>query len=262
MTTAVSTRLTLDHAFRTTDDINMLRSVAIKYHQVKENGNDFPIPQTDLCAAFLSAGIDLQLIEGEVLKTDPGVSLNRTYSDLIQEYSKIDKKCGHLIIGVSRADKRKDIAGELHDLASRGVASVYTLSEHIQRDPVASFAQTVAHEIGHMLNLSHGDVTAKFDSTMNSLAQRDQRPELSWERAREEARNMRQAGAEPLYIEPSARTACFPFAFKARQALRDTSDSRLQPWGSPFEHAADQTNLCSCIAWLPSLTMGKDSGRE
>lgn len=47
-----------------------LRTVSNKYHQVKENGNRFPVPADDLRAALFSAGIDLRLIEGEVLSAD------------------------------------------------------------------------------------------------------------------------------------------------------------------------------------------------
>lgn len=229
----------------------MLRTISIKVHHVDGTQVQFPVPVSDLQSLFRSAGIDLVLLAGQALDRDPMGSKYHNYPTLISEFRNTDRSCGHLIIGRSPPDQQFEVAGQLHDLEQRGLAAVYTLSSHVQKNPRDHFAQTIAHEIGHMLNLSHSDI-GKFDSTMNALADRDEVVSICWERAGHDANSMTAKGEDAFYIKPTVPTVCYPFAYKARLFLSTAIDARIQPWGSNFEHSTENMNYCTC--WINQLS--------
>lgn len=222
-----------------------LRAVALKFHVVAKATAEMPFPADELGLLYETAGINLALVEGERIDYDPTYYWIN-YSDLVQKFGENDRNAGHLIIGLAGPDHRKDIAGQLLDLESRGVAVVYTSCDYIRRDGESARLQTCAHEIGHMLNLSHKDVASTFVSTMDQAEKRDIDASLSWKSVIVEAEEVRNA-QKPDYFSPPARELkAYPFSYQARFNLNTLSPDRLLPWGGKFEHPYDQTNDTCC----------------
>jgi hypothetical protein len=225
-----------------------MRSLAIETHVVGDGGG-LTLPRDDIIAAFSNAGVDLTFTEGDAIDVDPAQSALTSYEDLVADYRAKDRSFGHLIIGKLSPHPGRDVVGELLDLASRGVAAVYTSSEYIQAAGEDGLAQTAAHELGHMCNLSHGDVSTAYQSTMERATSRTEAVSDAWAFAAAEAKTV-----EPAYYSAPARIpACYPFALQARSLLNTLSPSQTDPWGSPFEHtgeAADDTWRASCAISL------------
>lgn len=237
-----------------------MRSVDLKYHVVANATADLPFPADDLKSLFRTTLIDLNLVEGEKLVDDPiyASSTPFSYPELVKLYFKEDRNYGHLIIGLKGPDWRSDIAGQLLDQDSRGVAAIYTCADYIQRDGKGAFLQTCAHEIGHMLNLGHDDVADGFVSAMNQAQNRalDTRP--SWQNVEAEAQVVRSQGNQDYFFPSERELNCYPFAFKARFNLNHYSDDRLLPWGGKFEHPYDGANIVWNCHNSPRLEPGRN----
>lgn len=216
-----------------------MRSVSVKYHVVENATADMPFPADDLRALYWSAGIDLALDAGEPLDADPALGLFTNYAALLAAYRR-SPLAGHLIVGLTPPSDRYGISGELVDLDTRGLAAVYVQSGYIQREGRSALLQTCAHELGHMLNLSHGDVSTLFVSVMDSAPRRqDVSPQSAWEQAMRES-DAKKARGELAYLEPPLRTLpCFPFSYGARERLNSIPEDSLLPWRSKFQDTFD-----------------------
>ncbi|GEM_PF-6653954 len=217
-----------------------MRHVSVKYHIVKNSAADGQFPADELEALYRTAGIALHLVEGGSIDRDPLDSHVFSYAQLVEDYGATDREFGHIILGVN--PREPDIAGELLDLKTRGVAVAYRNSLYMQSAGRNGLLQTCAHELGHMLNLDHDDVSAKFHSIMNQAERRKQDIDKAWETAADEAQLARARG-EPDYFQPPVqKIQCYPFALAARQRLNTKSEATFQPWGSVFERSADAVN--------------------
>jgi hypothetical protein len=218
-----------------------MRSLSVKYHVVADALARLQFPAEELRSLYETSGIDVQFEQGERIMSDPAFSALQDYPSFVQRYGKNDRGSGHLIIGLGHPRFLSDIAGELLDLDSRGVAVIYTSSDYIQRSGQGALLQTCAHELGHMLNLAHQDV-ASFDSVMNQAQDRWHEIPVSWDYAAAEARRVEDRG-QPAYFDPPARPLnCYPFAYAARLLLNTYSSDRLLPWGGRFERPYDGAN--------------------
>ena len=212
----------------------MLRLVKIKYHIVASDSADLKFPKEDLALVFRSASVELQLIPGTPIPVEPLHASLDKYPKLVERYAANERDAGHLILGLRPT--RPDAAGELLDTTSRGVAAVFRTSYYIQQNGPAGYLQTCAHEIGHMLNLGHSDVSDDFTSVMDSADARSaQSAEHAWLAAEAEAASEH----DNYYVHPSKPLPCHPFAYKARLALNTALELRFQPWGSTYDHSHD-----------------------
>ncbi len=217
-----------------------MRAVALKFHVVEGATASIAFLAEELSLLYATAGIDLALVEGERIADDPTYHLD-SYPVWIKRFGERDRSAGHLILGRAVPDHRSDIAGQLIDQVSRGVAVVYTSCDYIRRDGEGALLQTCAHEIGHMLNLSHEDVAAKFVSAMNQAARRELDTRSSWKGAIAESREVRNTNEPDYFFPPVRELASYPLAYRARHSLNNLSPDRLLPWGEKFEHPYDGT---------------------
>jgi hypothetical protein len=212
----------------------------VKFHVVEGAMARMEFLAEELRLLYATAGIDLALVEGERIAKDPTYHVIK-YIDWIKRFGEQDRSAGHLILGRDVPDYRSDIAGRLIDEVSRGVAVVYTSCDYIQRDGEGALLQTCAHEIGHMLNLSHDDVDKTFVTAMNQADKRDLDTRASWESVKAEAREIRNTNEPDYFLPPARELASYPFAYRARHTLNNLSPDRLLPWGGKFEHLYDGT---------------------
>jgi hypothetical protein len=192
----------------------------------------------DLIRLFRSAQIRLEISDGGALAPRDVFRPAK----LIERWQKNNASIGHLVItGVPMSGPER--VGELVDLGSRGVAMVYFNT--FRADKERNLLQTAAHEIGHMLNLTHENPPRAYTSAMAQAAHRNTDIEAAWKCAAAEAYAQVD---DPCYDPPDIFPDCFPFSLKARCRLRDLDAEELLPWGSKFfDDYADGTDDRSSV---------------
>jgi hypothetical protein len=215
-----------------------LRLVTIIVHNVQQPPTSLILDLEAIRRLYWTANIDVSFALGGSYANDPMFASN-DYAAIVKRYSTTSNSFGHLIIGREPPAGRRDVAGQLWDPDQRGVAAVYTESDYVLREKNAGLVQTAAHEIGHMLNLSHKDITSLFPSTMNSADARTTDIAAAWQLATTEADTIH---PEAYYHRLDEPHACYPLAFQARSALNIARDAQLLPWKGKFDHPLDDLN--------------------
>lgn len=215
-----------------------MRVINIRLHEV----NGLGAPQLDVSAineSFGATGFQINFLTGSTLPSDPAKKPKFSYLQLLTQFKAEDPQNGHLVIGGIHPSWNLAIAGELVDLANRGLSVVYSRSTYVLGHGAVGLLQTTVHEIGHILNLSHIDVDSKYRSAMNQADDRTQPTASAWAAANADAQAQQAAGKDPLWTMPAQVPACHPFSFAARTWLHNLTDDRLLPWGNKFERPYD-----------------------
>jgi hypothetical protein len=222
-----------------------MRTVKLKVHYVRGTQPQFSVQTLELSRLYRTAGIELYFFAAPEILIDPALGTAwENYSDIVARLRTNDKLHGHLIVGKRPPTSSLELAGQLLDLDLRGVAVVYTHSDYIKQNPRLNFLQTCAHEIGHMLNLSHRNIAKTYTSAMEQLGGRTGDVATCWELADGESAKVKTKGGNPYFEHPVEAISCYPLAYTARVELNTLSEIRLQPWQSKFEHALDGSNDC------------------
>ncbi len=211
-----------------------MRSIDIKIHEISGVAGP-PLDRDAIVVAFEAAGIDVRFTQGATLPSDPALNPNFHYRDLIAGFRREDPGSGHLVLGGLHPSWNTAIAGELADLASRGLSVVYTRSTYIAQGGRPALLQTVVHELGHLLNLAHDDIDRSYDSAMNQARDRDQPTTACWQVADRQAQSEQSHGQPAYWTRPNQLPACHPFALIARFKLNRLSDDRLLPWRGRYD---------------------------
>jgi hypothetical protein len=156
---------------------------------------------------------------------------------------------GNLFIGhqwTGPGDLRAN--GVLLDTARRGFASVFLWSSGLRNASQSALLRACAHEIGHMLNLTHGD----GDRTVPTVECQAQIQDAfgddfdsAWQRAQ-------------LPRPPTVEA--FPFGAAERNWLGHSALDDVLPWGTPFRDAgADGSQDLSRPSIAVSLLPARDT---
>lgn len=225
-----------------------MRTVTLKFHVVEKFRADMP-PEfvKELTSLYRTAGIYLDLTEGDKIEFDPAFYPKANYESWVEKFkgNKKDREVGHLIIGCGVPEWERHCpphtVGQLLDEKQRGVAAVYTSCVYILQGRKAALLQACAHEIGHIMNLGHVDVTTDFISTMDQAEKRARGTGQSWEAVVKEAHEVRKGGHPDYFFPPDEKLEnTYPFAHKARKRLNDLAVDNLQPWGEKFEYSDER----------------------
>lgn len=219
-----------------------MRTIDVTFHIVEPASAQFGFPAAELRELYLSAGIDLNFIAGHDITPDPANHPASGYPVLVEKFRTSATTSGHLIIGSRTPIVHSDWAGQLLDQTTRGVSAVYTQSDYIQSTGAVGLLQTCAHELGHMLNLAHEDISPEYASVMNQADSRTSDIENAWIVAGVQAARIVSQSNNPYFTAPSGPLNCYPFAYAARLRLNTSSEDSLLPWRGVFERTYDGTN--------------------
>jgi len=177
--------------------------------------------------AFSQLGVNLQLIRGPRLSSDPANT--NSWPALMQQLDQAARNAGgnfpaHLFITDTAPSHDPTINGQLlHRL--RGASAVFFGAGIYEplgpRHNPALVSQVCMHEIGHLLNLTHDDGEPEpdgppYSSAMMQADEREQQPvPMAWQAAAADA----QARGEPALDIPNP-LGIYPFSTRYRACLR------------------------------------------
>lgn len=131
------------------------------------------VPTSALRDYFLAFDIDISFSHGPSLHPDPTDSPD-SIRELLAEHAPPLEQGGPAVLVVADIGYRGSLVnGMLLDAERRGACAVFTeASGFVQGSADARF-EVYAHEIGHLLNLTHEQANATFTSAMDSWGKRD-----------------------------------------------------------------------------------------
>jgi hypothetical protein len=232
------------------------RRLTIRVHVVIDGPHEWSPPNlTAIGILFSAVNIPIAFdLDTAPIMRDPAVStpdMNSLLLRLNKDAGTPSDRVAHLILGQRDWPPpdglRAEARGLLADLQTRAVAVVH--GARFESDPpeirLAAIDQTVAHEIGHMLNLGHvEDSQASVAVLMSSGHLRpDPWPdylELGWNSPSLMSPGPRDNFELPVYPRPedaSIRSLLFPLCVTSRlMLLRYFPDEKALPHNYPFIH--------------------------
>lgn len=127
--------------------------------------------------------------------------------------------------------------GALLDLDRRGVCAVFTSSSGFSKGDAEDRFEVYAHEIGHMLNLSHAEAPDKFPTAMHQWDIRsavgDRR--LVWQKAITQGSPLQRARLPGFFGNGSRQPIGLPMSASCCQWLAGQNLQEIVPWGSHFK---------------------------
>ena len=205
------------------------RSLRVQVHYHPDLVEAYPVPQKLLKSLFASVGVALQFTEAQVLERSlvPTVisSFDRILSRLLGRRpngkpNAIPGDPVHFFVLKSMFIESVDALGSVVN-EDRGAAAVFVegfRSSGAGPLPPDDFLQICAHELGHLLNLTHEDSEQGVSTAMDQFDHRRGPPESAWR----------------AVLGCDSGLPCYPFATKAIEWLKGASDQDWKPWGSRF----------------------------
>lgn len=192
-----------------------------------------------LIAAYKPFGVEIAPVAGGLqLPSDPVTS--SAWQTLIMQLANLSGAASppepaHVIFATAPPGLDLSINGQLLN-ETRGLCALYLGASSFQTPSpfkrLDLVAQVLIHEVGHMLNLTHGDAYGygHADAMMPTVDRQRQAPLPAWQAAVNDAAQRH----EPALKIP-APTYFHPFAAQCRACLRDAATNpQWWPWRSRF----------------------------
>jgi hypothetical protein len=200
------------------------------------------LPATSLVDYFGALGVPIRFRAGGVLAEDP-----------TDHPDEVDAFCrsvaprpngtlpwpGVVLIGDMSVDG-PGTNGILLDLDQRGACAIFAQSFGFKKGDAEDRFEIYAHEIGHMLNLSHAEADDKFPTAMNQWdirsAVSDRR--VVWRRAINQGSPLQRAVLPAFFGNGSRQPLGLPMSASCCKWLASQGPRDVLPWGSHFKDPA------------------------
>jgi hypothetical protein len=191
-----------------------------------------------LVAAFSPFGVHIHPERGAALERDPvdAPAWRNVINTLTQSSASSNPPApAHVVLATVPPGFDQSINGQLLNRA-RGICAVYFGASSFQTPSpfkrLDLVVQVLVHEVGHLLNLVHGDtaLSTHADALMPTSDRQRQLPADAWRAAVADAA----ARGEPPIAAPLP-TLAYPFGAQCRACLRAAATNpQWWPWRSPF----------------------------
>ena len=229
------------------------------------NGSpDAAVPTAALREYFRSFDIDLSFDLGPPLSEDPTDSTDSIRSFLAGHSPPFGQGGSGVLVVADIGFLGSLVNGMLLDAERRGACAVFTQATGFAFGSADSRFEIYAHEIGHLVNLTHEDADAEFTTTMDTWDERsevDDRAKV-WTEAialgpvqfANRLRGFFGDGARRPLGLPMSQTCC--------DKLVGSPASNLEPWRSPFvggdvQDSSDGPLRCEIEVHGQSSTVGQ-----
>ena len=130
------------------------------------------VPEVALRDYFRAFDLDISFTQGTILEEDPTETRDSVRSLLDKHAPPIGQSGAAILVVADVGYLGPHVNGMLLDAERRGACAVFTgASGFSHGDPERRF-EIYTHELGHLLNLTHGDADGTFASAMDSYDER------------------------------------------------------------------------------------------
>lgn len=199
------------------------------------------VPKQALSNYFRSWGVDVTFEDGLPLGSDPTLTEEETDAFCLEQAPTAGASHwpAALVIGEMSTDG-SGTNGILLDLKTRGACAVFTRSFGFRNGSADDRFEVFAHEIGHLLNLTHGEADETFPTAMNQWDERSmvQDRVALWSQAITAANATQRARLRSFYGDGSRHPLGLPMSTSCCDSLAGSALSDVEPWGTPFKDDA------------------------
>ena len=196
-------------------------SIDLLVHRVPSVSAAAGVPEVALKSLFSVFGVSLRFHSGAILTEEP--TRWDEYVEIVNRWHRTPLPPGspaHLFIGNTWNGEGAGGTNGLLLTPERSAIAVFTGSDALREGGPAMLLQVVAHEICHLLNLTHEHGDAQMPSAECPDSCRSGKPvDIAW---------MVSGRAQPPGVEG------YPLSHISEQVLASAPPSRVLPWGEPF----------------------------
>ncbi len=198
------------------------------------------VPMKSLVDYFRVWDVQLDFIVGAPLPADPTRAEDVANALIEKMRPPGGQTAPAVLVLAGQSPDGPDTNGILLDLESRGVSAVFTASSAYQGGSLDDRFQIYAHEIGHVLNLTHGEADDEFPTAMNQWDDRSTVSSVAtvWRKAIDAAVDPGYKSQLRGFFGSGQRQPLgLPMSASCCRGLVRTPLSDVQPWGGTFDDA-------------------------
>ncbi len=203
------------------------------------------VPMTALIAFFQVWDITVRFFDGPPLPFEPTL-IQSSVDSLLTKYRPTDAGASAPVVLVIGREYFPDPGtnGLLLDLGNRGACEIFTESDQFRSAGEEERFQIYAHEIGHVINLTHADATQEYPSAMDQWDRRKTGANKSkiWELCKHNAPPSVQARLGQYVANSATPTPGLPLSPASIFFLGNAQLEQVRPWGRPFRDAGEGAN--------------------
>lgn len=203
------------------------------------------VPTNALKAFFQTWDITLHFFDGPSLPFDPSL-IQSSVDSLIAKYRPADAGAAAPAVLIIGREYFPDPGtnGLLLDLGNRGACEIFTESDQFKSAGEEERFQIYAHEIGHVINLTHADATQQYPSAMDQWDRRKTGANKSkiWELCKHNAPPSVQARIGQYVVNNAEPTPGLPLPPASIFFLGNAQFEEIRPWGTPFRDTGGDAN--------------------
>lgn len=202
---------------------------------------DADVPTGALREYFGALGIDLDFAPGQALNPDPTDSLDSIRQFVAGMAPPLDQRGTAALVVADIGYLGPLVNGMLLDADRRGACAVFTQATGFAFGSADSRFEIYAHEIGHMLNLTHEDADETYVTAMDSWGERDEVTDRLdiWRQAIGNGSGPFSSKLSQFFRGGNQRPLGLPFSTTCCQKLAGFPAPKVAPWLSTFDGSGD-----------------------